>query len=315
MTGCKNAPESDGIAVNFSATTTPGMCIEKIVPLETRDDALVGRNFSLIITDIHYLVGDKDKIIVYNKDGSIFNVLSPRGKGPIESPDITAFSADDNIIRIVDYTRGRLLEYQPDGRFVGTRHLELPSPVMEFFGDLMLFDSQNRKTDKGNVLIVADTTGKVLNESISCFGQGVNYGAHKFQVTERYTLYLPSHHYTIYRVDHDGAVSPYISFDFGNRAADPAEIDKYARPDDFFAYWKHLKSEDKVGFLNFREAYPWILLNFEKGDHTYNWLYNQETASQRMVRINDENNNNSVWSYTAIGVEKNNFVGTVQNFV
>ncbi|MDD4033196.1 MAG: 6-bladed beta-propeller [Bacteroidales bacterium] len=288
LTNCNSVQKEDEvITVNFSTTSPPAVEIVKVIPLETRPDALIDKYPKMCITSKYYVVGDDNKIIVYSKDGAIHTIINARGEGPQEADRLSKFYADDHSIMIMDSFRQRIIEYDYDGNFITPTKIGMPFPHFVRHNDSYFFDLQVNGTDNGNVLAVTDLQGNKVQEAVEIKGKGNIYGAERFQIMGDVVLYLPSFYNTIYEIDNHYQISPRYTFDFGKHWAEDKLYKKHERPSDAFALWRELQKNDQIGFLRFVDSERWILLDFEKEKDRYNWFYNKEDRKQYMVKMND----------------------------
>jgi hypothetical protein len=310
IAGCSTQSEKiDVISVNLSKTTYPVCVVENVIPLETSDDVLIDKNYTIQITSQHYIVGDRYKIIVFSKQGKSKTIISPLGSGPNEMAYIDFFYAGDTSLMIMD-AKKRIMEFDFNNRFLKSHPVNDRYHIFACFNDFYLFDNQTPSTAKGNVLSIADKTGKIIKDTISVIAEGVNYGQNKFQIFKNYALYLPTMSNTIYKIDKSVNVFPAYRLDFGKYWQDAKTCNKVVANSggDAFALWKYLAKYDRIGFLRFFDTQEWLFLNFEKQDKRYNWYYNKTNKKQYLI----ECDGSSVAACNIIGVENNKFIAVLE---
>ncbi|MDR0602778.1 MAG: 6-bladed beta-propeller [Bacteroidales bacterium] len=308
--GCSAQPEkTDVISVNLSKMNSPVCVIENVIPLETTNDVLVGKNYTIQTTSQYYIVGDHHKIIVFSKQGQSKTVLSPLGNGPNELAYIDFYYAGDTSIMIMDI-KNRIMEFDYNGRFLKSHPVNALYRIFACFNDFYLFDNQTPSTAKGNVLSIAGRTGKIIKDTIPVIAEGVNYGRNKFQIFKNYALYLPTMSNIIYKIDKSANVFPAYQLDFGKYWQDAKTCNRVIADSkgDAFALWKYLAKYDRIGFLSYFDTREWLFLNFEKRDRRYNWYYNKESKKQYLL----ECDGSSVAALDIIGVENNKFIAVLE---
>ena len=271
----------NSIVVDLDQTTPAKYTIVDTIRLETRDDALIGENPRICANDNFWVVGDKEKIVVFYKNGEIKTVFNPKGRGPKEIRSLFNFSATNNYIEITDGTLNKFIRYDFNGEYIETG--KLPKLVYEYiaFGNLLLADKQ---TDGDNALAIYDNTNSLIKDTLTVRAKGLNYAAiTKFCTDGQHVYYLPSFYNEVYSINNNGDISTAYSFDFGKHWATPKEHGAHADHANPFGLWQYLKKRTKIGFLKFMKNGDWIKLNFELGDNIHNWFYNVKTKQQFIV--------------------------------
>ena len=138
IVSCRNTTNNvnknaDGqLVLNFEAQSTSIFFSDKIfgktemIPLETADNCLVGREpVVLLLDDHHYFIKDAQQEIIFrfNKTGKFINSIGSRGMGPEEYSRIYDFEIDPmaNTVEILA-SRGQMLRYGYDGKFMSTQN-------------------------------------------------------------------------------------------------------------------------------------------------------------------------------------------------
>ncbi|MDR2910134.1 MAG: 6-bladed beta-propeller, partial [Bacteroidales bacterium] len=222
--GCRSETNtSDKIPVNFEDNGRFIPVIDEIIPLETNDTFLIGNNYAFKTTAKYYILGDSEKILVFDKTGKAQSVISPIGQGPNETSSVSFFHAGDNSIMIAAIGRKQIYEYDFEGNFIQAYNTSDNYFDFVSFNDLFLFDSQSRGTVHGNVLSIINKEGETVNDTIPIIAEGTNYGKDKIQVYDEYALFLPTMSDIIYKIGPTGHVSAAYSFDFGRYWLDSKE--------------------------------------------------------------------------------------------
>jgi hypothetical protein len=274
----------DSIKVDFTPKT-PNVEFTKIIPLETRDDALIDDFYHMYVTPNYYVAQDKEKIVVFDKSGKIYSTISPIGRGPNEVLILGDVWPDEKSIKVLDVLSNRIVEYGYDGNFQRVIALNKKPTGFSVSNNGFLFDYQTGELDDGNVLAICDESGEIIRTDIGIVAEGLVYGTEKFQKRENYVTYLPSHSNTVYKIDNSRNIDNYYTFDFGIRWADRNTVEKYRNPKDAFAFFQYLQKNDMIGFLKFKEAGDIVSLSFEWKGSSYNWFYNTRNKEQYLVEI------------------------------
>ena len=92
------------------------------IPLETRDDVLIGRISKVILHNNKFYLLDSSvakSIFIFNKEGKHLNTISTLGRGPNEylSPKNITIDKYNNELILIDNSSSSLLYYDLDGNF------------------------------------------------------------------------------------------------------------------------------------------------------------------------------------------------------
>ena len=312
LLACSESPKNEGSILVDLTPKMPEVTITKVIPLETREDALLDDFYHLHSTPSYYVVQDKGKIIIYDKSGKIHRVITPIGRGPNEVLQLVHIFPDDKSIKILDVTSRKIIEYGYDGDYLKSIEIESAPTEFSILNENYLFDFQNGKLHNGHVFALCDARGGTIKTGIGIIAENLIYGTEKFQLRDGYAFYLPSHHNTVYRIDSIGTIDSYYSFDFGRHWPDADIAERYKNSVNVFDFWRHLQENDRIGFLKFKETDDVILLNFERVDAIYNWFYNKNNHDQYLVKMNDTPR--SIAGSKVLNVEGNSFIFGIPAF-
>lgn len=198
----------------------------RFIPLETRDDALIGRIDKILAVDNKYVILDGSQakaVFVFDNRGRFLNRIGRVGRGPqeYEAPNEMAYDPYRQEIIINNNNRQVLMFYKLDGTFV--REV----PVDFYFGTLGVVDANtialylnNRgRGEKDHNLVLINREGRILNRllpidrkvdllSPPCKDAFFSYdGALQF---------APRYSRTVYRLDAN-SLTPRYRTDFGHR--------------------------------------------------------------------------------------------------
>ncbi|MEA1875808.1 MAG: 6-bladed beta-propeller [Bacteroidota bacterium] len=220
--------------------------IQKIIPLETKPDALVGRISGLAISETGILITDprNNLVMIYHPDGSFRSKIQKQGKGPgeysmitgqdwIESQNSNSSENNDNEVVISDIYGKKLIFYTADGKYIG----EAKGPTfLHTIGSLSAnhiachtgrFNNSAKTENIQSQLIVLNRDGELVKSYFPYdipltyemgigISQGINGGLSYFKMMDP----------TIYQINSDLTSGISWKFDFGNLAPDTIQLFK-----------------------------------------------------------------------------------------
>ena len=91
-----------------------------VVPLETRDDCLIGNIFRLVYQNHKIYVADDlgKAVYVFDETGHLLSKLRAVGNGPKEYLAIEGFAVHNSQLLIYDKMKRKILFYKEDGQFL-----------------------------------------------------------------------------------------------------------------------------------------------------------------------------------------------------
>ncbi len=220
--------------------------IQKIIPLETTPEALVGRISGLAQSETGILItsGRNNLLMIYNPDGSLRSKIQKQGKGPgeysmitgqdwIETQNRNSSKNDDYEIVLSDIYGKKLVFYTADGTFIS----EARGPAgLHSIGSLSAshiachigrFNFGGETEDLQSQLIVLNRDGELVKSYFPYeipltyemgigISQGINGGLSYFKMMDP----------TIYQINSDLTSGINWKFDFGNLAPDTIQLFK-----------------------------------------------------------------------------------------
>ena len=119
-----------------------------VVPLETKDDCLIGEITDLIYQNHKIYVADNlgKAVYVFDEKGRLLSKLRTVGSGPEEYLDIAAFTVYDSQLLIYDKLKRKIFFYSEEGRFLYEKDVsKVWCMEMACLGDnLYLFNDNSR---------------------------------------------------------------------------------------------------------------------------------------------------------------------------
>jgi hypothetical protein len=138
------------------------------IPLETRDDCLIGGWLGSIVTSTHIFVLGEKFCYAFDRNGRFLGQIGNAGQGPGEYPYLVDFTVDEKKHSLYFETLRTLLEYSWDGVFQQSINLPkdkhgTPLTNIIFVRDnLFLGHSRNYKGDLNHNFILFDDSSEVV---------------------------------------------------------------------------------------------------------------------------------------------------------
>lgn len=113
----------------------------RIVPLETREESLIGNIRQLVAQNGNIYVWDDTQgahsILTFDLNGNYISAIRATGKGPGEYINIRAFNVDENgdIYIVNSSTDKHIIKYSPQGEYLKTIELEVPTYAFAIFNN------------------------------------------------------------------------------------------------------------------------------------------------------------------------------------
>lgn len=315
LTGCCDniAPENVPITIHWEAPSVLRSTKVQAVPLETDSAALIGHRTNYIThLSEYYIVGDDDKIVLFDQQGRIKTIIDARGRGPQEAYDMLHIAATDSTLLVADLGRRRMLEFGFDGMLRRAWPTERPFHNFTWFADALLLDNQTGMHHDDCVLPVCNAEGEIIRTPpIPIVGKQLNWPS-AFCHTPQGCYYLPALQNDLYLIDrnHDAKIA--YTFDFGRHGIDPEVCERYAKMENLFIEFDgYLRQNDKIAFVTFARTDKWLQLGFSIGKkRRYNWFCNLADKTQYLIPITAEGT--SPWNHPVIGAKGDRFIVRVE---
>ena len=281
--------ENETASVFFSDRVFGGV---EIIPLETSDNSLLGREPELLMNDHHFFVWDKQQycIMRFDETGKYLNRIGSRGSGPGEYLVILDYYIDNASATVeILAPRGQVLQYNYDGQFISSRTYEKDAlAFVKTATDYWFYLGVIPQAEEGRLVKMSeDVTDiqKFLPVKTTWpmpFGMVKNFA----QCGNTITLneYISS---TVYCITNNGPVETTV-LNFG----------KYAIPDSIFEGDFDTET-DKLGdrgcalILKYAENERFVYIHFEtlQGgdfDGDYHWLVNKHTGNSVLQKFSQD---------------------------
>ena len=272
-------PKTDGVADRITIdweAPAPKWNVQKIVPLETKDEALFNNFFRVFVTDRNIFVQDFTRVLVFDSEGKYLSKIERIGHGPQEYIDISHFWPFEDKIYIVDSQKDQIQVYSLSGEFVRSLPTGPHIRAMAVAEQFMAFKSS---FSRDNTLTVTDHHGNKLYDAISPILAKTTYAIPAmFPFTEAggEIYYLPDFSSSIYTVGADTSDLRKTTFDFGVYTLTPELVSTLTATTSTEIFAKN----EVVHFLSFYPTRLWWGLTFSLKGNTYQWYYNTKTGKQ-----------------------------------
>lgn len=96
--------------------------LETIIPLETKDECLIGAIGKVFLTDSSVVVWDKNEgnIFVFDKTGNYLRKIGNKGGSPEEYISIGDIQMDKDTIQVLDVSARKIMKYHISGKFISS---------------------------------------------------------------------------------------------------------------------------------------------------------------------------------------------------
>ena len=237
--------------------------LEKVIPLETVGDALVGEIDKLEMDDSHIVILDKRMraVWLFGTDGKYIRRIGRLGNGPKEyvSLDDMCFDKENGTVWIWDRVKQVMLEYDLTGELLKEVATGFSSNVFARTKDgFWLYYSYLKNPDNNSLILV--------NEEMNHLVKGFFPTKEPFPVSlssgftfwgEEAYFYFPLSN-VLYSLDGTEA-RPYIEFDFGERTLpysrimnmSPEEYETLIGSGSYLGRLNNIRLSDKYCFFRF----------------------------------------------------------------
>ena len=235
-----------------------------VVPLETKDDCLIGEITYLVYQNHKIYVGDNlsKAVYVFDEKGRLLSMLRAVGNGPEEYLNIAAFTVMDSRLVIYDNLKRKILFYDENGSFLYEKDASQIWGVEMFcldnslyllndkseppMGSYHLFQlNPNEENDNIEAILASDKIDPNIGWAIDRYC-GINKGEAIFTVWPGDVLYKLK----------EGEVQPAYKVDFGDKRlpekymwGDGFTAMKVALRDDYITGIKTVTHSDRYIFL------------------------------------------------------------------
>jgi len=262
---------------------------QQIIPLETRDDILMGDIKRIMVYDDTYFILDSRNVIFrFDKDGKFLSKIARQGRGHGEYNDIRSIDVLDDEVYVLSSFEKKIRTYSFDGEFL--REIDLNEPYFDMAVEdsyILLFSNSCNNSLKNYVKI--SPNGEIM-DSWDDFSTNTSFilGGRFLNKQGSSILYFKPFDYRIF--EYDGKTSRQIAeFDFTNNKRYPqSEMEDIVAFNDMVRnteYVKQFNSAAMVGnklvvtysmFLDGYGVKDFIIINDLKDNNCYNYCLQEQ---------------------------------------
>ncbi|WP_307757468.1 6-bladed beta-propeller [uncultured Mediterranea sp.] len=258
-----------------------------VVPLETRDDCLIGEISNLVYQNHRIYIADglSKAVYVFDESGHLYSKVRAIGNGPEEYLEISAFSVLNGRMFIYDKMKEKIFIYNDDGQFLYTKDVsKIWGREMFFQGnDLYLFNSSSR-TDMGYYSLFKLDTEEGKDEAKASFpfeyqetaGWSINRYTSAVENEVLFTMWP----YDMLYLLKNGIPRPVYKVDFGNRRLP----EQYIKADGVTALTAAIRDNYITGIEWIGLSSYYILFSCHDKDGDIVIVYNRKTGEIAITR-------------------------------
>ena len=304
VVSCRNVQDKvninqDGqLVLHFEAQSTATFFSDRIfgktemIPLETLDDCLVGREPVVLLLDqYHYFIQDSQQQIVFRFDrkGKFINRIGSRGMGPEEYARIYDVEIDPvaNVVEILA-PRGLMMRYGYDGKYLSKQNFDASRLSFIKTGtNYWLFTPNQKAGDKCLTKISED--GTVISTFLPSKTDWMPFLEKNFERCGDMITFREIFSHTVYRITDEGPTESTM-IDFGKYTI-PEHVYKMPQMDtlnemeknDYAMIHKYLENEQFV-YLFF------YIIPAGLPDNKYgHWLVNKKNGNSVVQIFSPDN--------------------------
>ena len=262
---------------------------QRIIPLETRDDILMGDIKSIrVYDDTYFILDSRNTIFQFDKDGKYLSKISRQGRGHGEYLDIRTIDVFADEVYVLSSFEKKICTYSFDGEF--HREIGLDEPYFDMAvedGYVLLYSDNCNNSHKNYVKISPD--GEVM-DSWDDFSKNTSFitGIKAMNKQGSTILYYKPFDYRIF--EYDGKASKQIAeFSFTNNQRyqksdmeDIVEFNDMVRNTEYVRYFSAAaKVADKlvITYRMYLDGYgikDFMAINDLKNNKCYNYCLQEQ---------------------------------------
>lgn len=257
-----------------------------IVPLETKDDCLIGEVSKLIYqNDLIYITDNLSKsVFVFDLSGKLVSKIHSVGNGPGEYANISYFAVHGTDMVIYDHYIKRLFFYNASGELIRDKDIsDIWGQDLFCIGDKLYLPNSSSSESGYYHLFTIDLSDSDKYEKYLPFsepegnpGWGVD-SYHALLKDEALIYHWP--YDTLYTVK-DKEVYPSYLIDLGDRCLPK----QYIYGDGTIALKTAIRDNYIAGIERVRQSEKHLFLAFSDSKENYTAIYNKETSEMQVVK-------------------------------
>jgi hypothetical protein len=322
--GCSTKPENNLKVIKINPAISDDQEFLKIIsnieviPLETNDNCLLGRIWSLKTSENKFYIQTLDgnnPLYVFDQQGGFINQIGRQGRGPEEFVQLSGFLVDENITL---FTTGKTLEYSLEGNFLNEQEdwfyfnqsAKIDNDLYALYygiGTVM----KNGDTPSG--VVFADHDFKIKSEYTSRpeHRNRIGYHSNIFSQFRNTTYFMGNYENTICEIKPKQVIPKYL-VDFG----------KYQINDDFLLSimnernpinYVRLIEKNFATYINYyhTDKYLWVKYSLTSDDKLEPHFAIYSNDDSRLLNLNMNNPLNKLFSRIEANDESGRFIFSI----
>ena len=102
----------------------------QFIPLETNSKSIIGRGVRVKMNDSLIIISDREKILLFSKEGKFIRQIGKRGNGPGEYPMVFNFEFKNDTIYLPPVGKRSIIKYTLDGKF--QKEIKVYKEIIDF---------------------------------------------------------------------------------------------------------------------------------------------------------------------------------------
>ena len=267
----------------------------EMIPLETTDDCLIGRNPELLLDDHYFFICERQQqtVLRFDKSGKFINRIGRRGGGPGEFQGEIADFDIDPLIHSVEIlaSGGQILRYNYDGTFISSQNMDgFPQAFIKTGTFYWVNLGVSKLISDGRLLKISED-GTVIEKFLPLETDWFGFMDKNFTRCGDIISFKEAFNHTVYRITDDGPAETAV-IDFG-RYAFPQNM--YGRNQ--FSVIDELNNKGWASIYRFLENERFVYLSFivqQKGmdgidGYFCHWLVNKNMGSSVLQIVMPDN--------------------------
>lgn len=195
--------------------------LDAIIPLETKDECLIGAIGKVFLSDSLIVVWDKNEgnIFVFDPAGKFLRKIGNKGASPMEYVNIGDVQLSKDTIRVLDVAARKIMNYHISGKFISSRpskyYMYTFYPVQDGCWGINMHQNEKRY----NLVLLDEGLQEIKRGYFSRTEIPCMIPTNNFSLDEKNTklIFHDPYNDTIYTVNKDSII-PFIAMDFGEGA-------------------------------------------------------------------------------------------------
>ena len=192
--------------------------IDKIIPLETKDECLISSIGKVFITDTSLVVWDKggNNIFIFDNDGRYQRSIGHKGSSPKEYINIGDVQMRNDTIQMLDVATRRIINYNVSGEFISSIHSDYYLYTFYMVPDGCWGINMYQNKDHYNLILLDKNLQKIKQGYFASDRPLPLLPTNNFSKNEKSDELIFHYQYndTIYKIQKDSII-PFIALDFG----------------------------------------------------------------------------------------------------